>query len=293
MTPPTPPPPAGAPPPAGPATASTVHLARDGRCATITIDRPPLNVLDIATIEALDAALATLAADSGLAVVVVTGAGGRAFSAGVAVEDHTRDKVATMLRGFHRALTRLWQLEAVTVAAVDGHCLGGGMELAAVCDVVVASRRSKFGQPEVKLGCYPPVAAALYPRLIGQARTVELLTSGRLLETEEAARLGFVHEVVDPAADLSTATSAPSLLPGSLAPALAARVAARVGELSALSTPVLRLTKRAIRAADGGAFEAALATAERIYLEQLVALDDLVEGTEAFLARRPPVWQHR
>lgn len=276
--------------------ASTVELVRNGRRATLTIARPPLNVLDIPTITALDEALAELAADPTLAVLVVTGGGGRAFSAGVAVEDHTRDKVAAMLRGFHRALTRLWQLPAVTVAAVDGHCLGGGMELAMVCDVVVASERSRFGQPEIKLGCYPPVAAALYPQILGQARTVEMLVSGRLFAAAEAAQLGLVHEVV---AEVAVATdygipSAAATTAGSPAQptAFAARIEARVGELLALSTPVLRLTKRAIRAADEGAFERALAAAERLYLEELVPLDDLVEGTEAFLARRPPVWRH-
>jgi cyclohexa-1,5-dienecarbonyl-CoA hydratase len=246
------------------------------RTATLWLDRPPLNVLDLATLAALEDAVAALAEPSGGAppqVLLVRGAGQRAFSAGVAVEDHTGDRIGPMLERFHGALRRLRDLPSITVAVVHGHCLGGGMELAAACDLVVATEGARFGQPEIKLGCYPPWAAALYPALLGTRRTFDLLLTGRTLTAAEMATAGFVSRL---AADgeLETAT------------------AALVAELTSHSAAVTALTKRAIRAGEGGAFEAALAECERLYLQELTASRDMAEGVEAFLAKRAPRWSH-
>ncbi|RMH19185.1 MAG: enoyl-CoA hydratase/isomerase family protein [Acidobacteria bacterium] len=251
-----------------------IRLALAERVATITLERPPLNVLDLASLARLEDVLVELADRDDLAVVVLRGAGARAFSAGVAVEDHTKEKIPAMLATFHGALRRLMALDAVTVAAVHGHCLGGGMELALSCDLVVASDDARFGQPEIKVGCYPPWAAALYPRRIGAGRAAELILSGRIADCAEAERLGLV------------ARRAPA---GELEAALDALLA----ELTAHSTPVLRLAKRALRAGRELPFDAAVAECERLYLEELTATEDVAEGVAAFLARRPPRWQHR
>lgn len=251
----------------------TVRLQRAGRTATLLLDRPPLNVLDLSTIAQLGAHLERLAADDSLQVLVLRGAGGRAFSAGVAVEDHTPDKVAPMLTGFHAALRSLFALDTTTIAVVDGHCLGGGMELAAVCDLVVASERSRFGQPEIHLGCYPPLAAALYPTLLGPGPAADLVLTGRTLDCAEAERLGFVARRV---ADGQLEAAASEL----------------VATLTAHSGVALRLAKRALRAARAPGFAAALAESERLYLEALAPTHDLAEGVQAFLDKRPPVWRH-
>jgi len=251
-----------------------VRLERGERMATITIDRPPLNILDIPTITALDAALRELESDPILQLVVVRGAGEKAFSAGVSVADHTPEKVAPMLRAFHAALHRLWALEATTLAVVHGHCLGGGMELAMVCDLVLASDDAKFAQPEIQLACYPPVAAALYPAAIGARRASEMLLTGRPYSAAEAERLGLVNWLV-PRAELDT------------------KLAAVTKDLLSRSAAVARLTKRALRAGETQAFPAALAAAERIYLEELAATADMNEGIAAFLAKRPAAWKHR
>ena len=248
-----------------------VGLERDGRAATLTLDRPPLNILDLELLELFEARCAELAAIADLQVVFVRGAGEKAFSAGVSVADHTPDKIDRMLVGFHGALRRLRDLAAVTVALVDGHCLGGGMEVALCCDLVAATPRSRFGQPEIKLGCFPPVAAAWLPRRIGSGRTLELLLTGRLFDAAEAERLGLVHAVVD---DLG---------------AYAARLAEAVTSQSAAAT---RLLKRAVRAGEEHPFDPALAEAERIYLRELASTTDMYEGIAAFLEKRPPVWQH-
>ena len=190
------------------------------------------------------------------------------------VADHEGEKVATMLRGFHAAIRRLRELPAPTLAVVDGHCLGGGMELALACDLVLASERARFGQPEIALGCFPPVAAALYPQRFGHQRTMELLLSGRPLTAERAERLGLVNWLV-PAEELEE------------------RLAAVAGELAGASRAVVRLTKRAVQAGADQPFDAALATAERIYLDELTRTADMHEGVAAFLAKRPPLWRHR
>src|SRR5947199_153635 len=123
----------------------TVYLHRDGRVATLTINRPPLNILDLQTLDRLNDGVATLAAAADLQVVVVRGAGDRAFSAGVAVQDHTPDKVATMLASFHGALRRLRDLDAITAAAVHGHAPGGARELPPACDLVTATHDMQEG----------------------------------------------------------------------------------------------------------------------------------------------------
>jgi cyclohexa-1,5-dienecarbonyl-CoA hydratase len=257
-----------------------VHLRFDGRIARLTLDRPPLNVLDLPLLEALDRALAGLAdgADAAgaadLAVVVLGAAGDRAFSAGVAVEDHAPGRVERMLATFHGAVRRLRALPAITVAAVRGHCLGGGCELAASCDLVVAAEGARFGQPEVDLGCFPPLAAALYPSLVGPRATLELLLTGRPWTAEEARARGLVGEVV--AGDR-----------------LDARIEELAAELAGKSAPVLRLIKRAVGGGGEAAFARALAATERLYVEELCRTADMAEGLAAFLEKRPPRWTHQ
>lgn len=250
-------------------------VEREGRAATLTFGQPPLNILDLDLLARLDAEIASLAGDRELQLLFVRGAGERAFSAGVSVQDHTPDKIDRMLLSFHGALARLRNLEALTVSLVDGHCLGGGMELALICDLVLATERSRFGQPEIALGCYPPVAAALYPQRIGAGRTLELLLTGRTFECSEALALGFVHERL---ADR---------------PALERRAAELATAVQRQSAAVTRLTKRAVRAGETRAYEPALAEAERLYLRELTATADMAEGIQAFVEKRPPVWRHR
>lgn len=247
----------------------TLLLARDGRTATVTIDRPPLNILDIPTIQRLGEAVSEL---EDLQLVVIRGAGDRAFSAGVAVQDHTPELVGPMLEALHGAIRKLRDLSAVTVAAVQGHCLGGGMELALACDLVIATENARFGQPEIELGCYPPVAAALYPSLIGPGRTLDLLLTGRTLTCEEAERMGLVTRRV-----------------GNLDEGLAKLTA----EILAKSGAVVRLTKKAVRAGRDHGFTEALAESERLYLDELCPTADMAEGLAAFLEKRRPVWKHR
>jgi cyclohexa-1,5-dienecarbonyl-CoA hydratase len=251
-----------------------VLYSRQDRVGELTLNQPPLNILDLETLEELGRRLDELAGDSELQLLWLRAAGEEAFSAGSSVQDHTPDRARAMLTAFHRAVTTLRALPAVTIAVVRGHCLGGGLELAACCDMVLAADDSRFGQPEVDLGCFPPVAAALFPARLGSGRTLELLLSGRLLDCAEAERLGLVTWRV-PTAELEQKSSEISK------------------RLTAKSGAVTRRIKRAVQAARGRSFADALAETERIYLEELLGTEDASEGVAAFLAKRTPQWRHR
>jgi cyclohexa-1,5-dienecarbonyl-CoA hydratase len=250
-----------------------IGLQRDGRVATLFLSRPPLNILDLEALQSLERGLRGLAGMSDLHLLVVRGTGGRAFSAGVAVQDHVGERIAPALAAFHGAVRHLRALPAVTVAVVEGHCLGGGLELALACDLVVASDDSRFGLPEIQLGCYPPVAAAALPRLVGRARALDLMLTGRSFDSAEAERLGLLTRRV-PRAELDDA------------------VRELTGALLARSAAVIRLAKRAVTAGEELPFSRALDEAERIYLQELTATADMAEGIAAFLEKRPPEWKH-
>ena len=255
-------------------TSGTIRADRSGAVLTLTLDRPPLNVLSLSMIESLASALESAATEPGLAVVHLRGAGPKGFCAGVDVADHTSDRIRPMLEAFHRVFRLLNRMDPVSVAEVHGACLGGGLELAALCEFAIASEDAKIGQPEIELACFPPVAAAAFGAIVGPKRAADLILTGRTIDGREAERIGLVSRAV-PAA------------------ALAEETRRLVDALAAKSRPVLAITKRALRACHPGAFEKSLAEAERLYLEELVATEDMAEGMAAFLAKRRPVWQHR
>ena len=253
-----------------------VTLERAERRATLTLDRPPLNILDLAALEQLSAHLDKLRFDPDLQLLIVRGAGDRAFSAGVAVEDHTRERIANSLRVFHKALGRLAALPAITIAAVRGHCLGGGMELAAACDFVLSDATGRFGQPEIELGCFPPAAVAIYPDRLGYRKTLELLVTGETLSAEKALAAGFVTWLAG--AD-----------PGDLDAALEVQAE----KIMTKSAAVTRALKSALHEGRRRLFENDLQRTERAYLDDLLNTEDMDEGIAAFLEKRKPVWKHK
>jgi cyclohexa-1,5-dienecarbonyl-CoA hydratase len=238
--------------------------------AWVTLDRPPLNVLDLPMIQALDNALRAVIVQSDL--LVFQGAGPKGFSAGVEVRDHTPERVRETLGAFHGIFRQLWQAECLTVAAVHGYCLGGGCELASFCDFVIATESAQFGQPEIKLGCFPPVALVTLPSLVGARAAADLILTGRTISAREAHEMGLVTRVV---AD----------------DALASAVDALLSELGALSPAVLRISRQALRQRIGMNFEDGLRQVEHIYLDQLIKTEDASEGIYAFLEKRQPVWR--
>lgn len=248
----------------------TIQLRIEHRTAWITLDRPPLNVLDTSMMKSLDAALERAVSKSDF--VIFKGAGAKAFCAGADVADHTPERVGKMLRAFHGVFRRLATSDCLTIAAVHGYCLGGGMELATFCDFVLATEFAQFGQPEIKLGCYPPVAMVTLPRLIGMQAAMHLILTGRQISSAEANRLGLVTRVV-PDQELSAA------------------VEALLRDLRALSPSVLHLTRKTLARLHTVDFFQQLKEAERVYLSELIQTHDAQEGIRAFLEKRRPVWK--
>jgi cyclohexa-1,5-dienecarbonyl-CoA hydratase len=236
----------------------------------IVLRHTPLNVIDVPMMEELAQALGEIEARSDISVVVLSGEG-RAFSAGVDVAAHTPDKVEAMLLKFHAVIRALVGSKKVTIAAVQGHCLGGGAELAMVCDMVYTTASAQWGFPEIKLACYPPVACTALAALVGQKRAAELILTGRTIGGAEAAEMGLANRVV-------------------ANEELAAVVDHTVQELLRLSPAALAVTKKAIYAWDAMHFDKGLARTEKIYLEELMKTADALEGIRAFMEKRAPKW---
>ncbi len=243
--------------------------------ARLTLNKPPLNVLDIAMMHEINAALVELEDNISIKVLVFEAAeGSKAFCAGVDVTDHTADKVDEMIEVFHRIFRLLDEMEMPTVAVVGGAALGGGCELALFCDTVIASEKASFGQPEIQVGVFPPVAAVSLPEIVGPKKTLEMMLTGDRIRAAEAERLGLVNKVV-PMEELKAAAEE------------------FVAKLAKLSGIVLRLTKRAVRIGSVGSFSEGLEAVEELYLGPLMATEDAHEGLAAFVEKRSPVWKDR
>lgn len=248
-----------------------VRLERRGAVARLRLDRPPLNILHIPMLHEVCAALDEADADPACKVLVLTGAG-KAFCAGVDVADHTAERVSEMLPLFHAAIRRLLDVDLAVVAALNGHALGGGCELALACDVVLAREDARIGQPEIALGVFPPAAAVLLPRVVGRQRALDLILTGRVLTAPEALQWGLIAEVV----------------PGDR---FEDRVDEWAAQVASFSRPVLRLAKKAVREALDLPLPAGLDRAEDLYLSELMGYADPHEGLAAFLEKRKPVWK--
>ena len=252
-----------------------IKFAIEDRVARVTFARPPLNIFNIAMMREIGAALASLTLERDVvAIVFAPDRGCRAFCAGVAVEEHVAGTVYQMLDAFHGIFRQLEQLARPTIAVVEGSALGGGCELVAACDIVIASELARFGQPEIKLGVFPPVAALLMPRIIGDKRARELILTGEMIDAAEAVRIGLVNHVV-PSGELEPKTR---------------EVLGRLRELSATA---LEMTRRALDLGNGRTIDAALKQVEDIYLLELMKTSDAAEGISAFMEKRRPVWRNR
>lgn len=249
-----------------------IKLAVEEGVATLTLCREPLNVLNIAMMKEMNQALDSLA-PSGLKVLLIQ-AEGKAFSAGVDVGEHLGDQVNEMIEVFHGIFRRMEKLGVVSVASVQGAALGGGCELAAYCDLVVASEKAKFGQPEILVGVFPPVAALVFPRQLGYKKALELIVTGDVIGAAEAKAIGLVNQVVPPE-ELATATQT------------------LVGKLVGLSGLVLSLTKKAVVQGLNDDKERALELIEKVYLDELMPTADAEEGLRAFLDKRKPQWKEK
>ena len=245
------------------------------RVARISFARPPLNIFNIAMMREIGAALEHCEQQNDLVAIVFAAAEGtKAFSAGVAVEEHVPETVVEMLDSFHGIFRTLGRISKPAIAVVNGAALGGGCELVLACDIVIATERAKFGQPEIKLGVFPPVAAILLPRIVGEKKARELVLLGEIIGADEALRHGLVNYVVT-GNDLEQKT-------GTV-----------LASLRGLSASSLKATRTALDATALGGTDSLLTTVENLYLNELMKTEDAGEGLRAFMEKRQPEWKNR
>ena len=250
-----------------------ISLDQQSSVAHITLRHPPLNVIDIPMMDELSSAVTEIEAQPGISVIVLRGAG-KCFSAGVDVATHAPETVTEMLNKFHGVVRVLMNSSKITIAAIHGQCLGGGAELAMICDIAITAESADWGFPEIALGCYPPVACTALSVLTRQKRAAELILTGRKFDGREALSYGLASSAV-PEDQLDDKLS--SLL----------------RHLHQLSPAALALAKKAIYAWDSIHFDKGLARAEKIYLDELMKTEDAQEGIRAFLEKRHPTWKGR
>src|SRR2546423_3026816 len=245
----------------------TISLEVVDRVARLRLNSPPQNVITFEMMEELRAAIEQVEQQPG-ASVIVSGSE-KAFSSGVDVAAHAPDKVEEMLRLFHSVVRSLVACKKITIAAVQGSCLGGGAELAMVCDMAFTSPHARWGFPEIKLGCFPPVACAGLAAVVGPKHAADLIFTGRQIDGSEAAAIGLANEVLGSCEER-------------------AEEFARI--FADLSPKALEITKRAFYSWDAFHFDKGLAKAEKVYMEELMKTEDAKEGIDAFMQKRQPKW---
>lgn len=241
--------------------------------ARVVLTHPPLNVIDLEMLDELARAWRDIEDRPEISLVLFEG-GGECFSSGVDVAAHLPGRIESMLEKFHGVIRSLALSKKITLARVEGHCLGGGAELAMICDLVVTAEDARWGFPEITLACYPPVAVTALAALIGQKWASDLILTGRTISGSEAGRIGLATEAV-PKQGLKTAINQ------------------RIARLKELSSQALAMTKKSMYAWESIHFEKGLGRAEKIYREELIATEDAREGIRAFLEKRKPRWTGR
>jgi len=239
----------------------------------ITLARPPLNVMNIAMMKEINNVLDSWGGMNDLKVILFQAEGDH-FSAGVDVEEHLGDMVDEMIEVFHGIFRRLHRITIPTMASIRGSCLGGGCELAAFCDMVLASDTARFGQPEIKVGVFPPIAIYLLPRIMNYQSAIDIILSGKIIPAQEALDIGMIGKII-PDSELDKVTEE------------------TIESYRKLSPVVLKMTKKAMTKSFNDDFESSLKIIEDIYLKELMKTQDAEEGLKAFLEKRKPVWRNK
>lgn len=250
-----------------------IVVCHENALARITLSHPPLNVIDFQMMDELRQALTQAEQQPQISTILLDG-NAKAFSAGVDVAVHTPELIKTMFEKFHGLIMQIVKLSKITIAEVQGACLGGGAELAMVCDMCFTTPDAKWAFPEIALGCYPPVACTALAALVGEKRAADLIFTGRMFSGKEAADWGLATEAHD-GDDLPNA------------------IQSRLDHLYKLSPAALAHAKKAFYAWDSIHLDKGLARAEKIYVEELMKTEDAKEGVQAWMEKRKPVWKGR
>lgn len=247
-------------------------LQHEGQVLQITLADPPGNVLDSVMMAEIASLLESEGRKPELKAIVFEGEG-KHFSFGASVEEHQKAQAPQMIHSFHALFKQLLALATPTVAVVRGQCLGGGMELAAFCNFVLAEPSARFGQPEIVLAVFPPVAALILPPIIGQTRADDLILTGRSINAETALEWGLVHHMAEDATETRDFLLNKYLLPK--------------------SASALRFGNRASRQSWYAGLGEDLDRMERLYIDEMMESEDANEGIGSFIEKRKPLWKNR
>ena len=250
-----------------------INFNIDSGKAVIEFNMPPLNVLNIEAMKEINSAIESISNNTDIKCVLFK-ANGKAFSAGVDIGDHMDGKEVEMIEVFHNIFRQLINVEVPIIAAVEGAALGGGCEIAAFCDFIVASKKAKFGQPEILVGVFPPIAAVTFPHIFGYSKGLEMILSGEIIKAEQAKEAGLVSVLAEPE-EFNDALDG------------------FINKICSVSPVIIRNTKRAYAAGSKERFINLLDKAEDIYLNSLMKTEDAHEGLKAFLEKRKPEWKNK
>jgi len=250
-----------------------VKVKIDAEVARITLDRPDHNLLNERMLAELAAAINTLGERSQIKLMILDSAG-KTFCGGIELGEYTQRRVFQLLDAFHGAFAAMLDTSKPLLVVVNGPAFGGGAELAALGDLVIATPKAKFAQPEIKLGVFPPLAAAVLPSILGPKQALELVLTGEAMSAERARELGLVNWLV-PEEELEN------------------KIAEVSAKVTAQSGPVLTMAKKAILGSLGLPLRDGVRNSMKVFLNELAELEDSQEGLRALVEKRAPKWKNR
>jgi cyclohexa-1,5-dienecarbonyl-CoA hydratase len=250
-----------------------VRYRVDGPVGRLTLQRPEHNLLNESMLRELADGIGTIAEMASVKLIVLDAAG-KVFSGGVDIGEYTAERAFSMLDAFHAACIAMIEATQPVLVIVEGPAIGGGAELIAYGDLVVATPRARFALPEITIGIFPPLASTMFPLIIGPKRALELVLTGEAITAERARDLGLVNRLV-PEAQLQNAVNE------------------LIGKITAQSGAVLGMAKKAVIGGMGLSLRDALRQSMNIFLNELYRLEDSQEGLRALIEKRKPQWKNR
>jgi len=250
-----------------------VRSATDGPLARLTLNRPEYNLLNEPMLRELTSGIEWAGENEEVKLILIDSAC-KAFSGGVDVGEYTAQRVFQMTDAFHRVFLAMLDVGKPVMVVVDGPAIGGGSELAAFGDIVIATPKARFAQPEIKIGVFPPLAATIFPQIVGPRLAMELVLTGEPISAERARDLGLISRLV-PEAELEKTVNA------------------MITQITAQSGAVLRMAKKAIIGGVGLSLQEGLKTSMDVFLNELYKLEDSQEGLRALVEKRKPQWKNR